>query len=147
MLGLKKRLFGAGKQPATELFNSGRQHYLNQNYVDALQCFQAAAEQGHTDSQCLLGVMYDNGQGVDRNYREAVKWFSLAADAGDSRAQFGWKSGTDGTFSDILPAMARSARTIVVNVPHCGTRLGSARQFLFTSTPECQAQQAAAFQK
>jgi hypothetical protein len=32
--------------------------------------------------------MYDNGQGVPQDYKEAVKWYRLAADQGDAMAQF-----------------------------------------------------------
>lgn len=46
------------------------------------------------------------------------------------------KSGTDGTFSDILSAMARLSRIVIVNVPHHVTQRGNARQFLLTSDAE-----------
>ncbi len=42
------------------------------------------------------------------------------------------KSGTDGTFSDILFATARLFRIVIVNVPHHVTQRGNARQFLLT---------------
>ena len=29
-----------------------------------------------------LGIMYDNGQGVPQDYKEAVKWYRLAAEQG-----------------------------------------------------------------
>jgi len=32
--------------------------------------------------------MYRNGDGVPQNYIEALRWFKLAAEQGDSRAQF-----------------------------------------------------------
>ena len=36
----------------------------------------------------LLGVMYDNGQGVPQDYKAAVKWYSLAAEQGHAFAQY-----------------------------------------------------------
>ena len=33
-------------------------------------------------------VMYDNGEGVPQDYAEAVKWYRLAAEQGDARAQY-----------------------------------------------------------
>lgn len=37
-------------------------------------------DKGNADAQCALGVCYDtNGQGVKRNYAEAVKWYRLVA--------------------------------------------------------------------
>ncbi|MFN8818923.1 MAG: tetratricopeptide repeat protein, partial [Holosporaceae bacterium] len=45
------------------------------------------AEQGNAVAQYNLGVMYDEGQGVTRDYAEAVKWFRKAAEQGDANAQ------------------------------------------------------------
>ena len=36
----------------------------------------------------LLGVIYDNGQGVPQDYKAAVKWYSLAAEQGHAFAQY-----------------------------------------------------------
>ena len=45
------------------------------------------AEQGDVEAQFVLGVMYENGKGVTRDYAEAVKWYRLAAEQGDARGQ------------------------------------------------------------
>jgi TPR repeat protein len=47
----------------------------------------AAAEQGDAEAQNSLGVFYSFGIGVDRDEREAVKWFLKAAEQGHSDAQ------------------------------------------------------------
>ena len=46
------------------------------------------AEQGDSDAQYNLAVMYKNGQGVLQDYKESVKWFKLVAEQGDSGAQY-----------------------------------------------------------
>jgi len=46
------------------------------------------------------------------------------------------KPGTDGTFSATLPAVARLARVMVVDVPHHVTQRGNARQFILASDTE-----------
>ena len=46
------------------------------------------AEQGDALAQFQLGVLYANGQGVARNYEEAVLWYRRSADQGDAVAQF-----------------------------------------------------------
>lgn len=38
--------------------------------------------------QFNVGIMYYSGDGVTRDYKEAVKWFKLAAERGDILAQF-----------------------------------------------------------
>ena len=35
-----------------------------------------------------MGNLYKNGQGVEKNYAEAVKWFTMAAEKGNAQAQY-----------------------------------------------------------
>ena len=46
------------------------------------------AESGDAVAQYVLGLMYDNGQGVPKDDAEAVKWYRLAADQGYALPQF-----------------------------------------------------------
>src|SRR5579862_6447779 len=46
-----------------------------------------AADEGDPQAQCYMGVCYQNGQGVQQDYHEAVKWFKKSADQNDSVAQ------------------------------------------------------------
>ena len=50
--------------------------------------FRQLAEQGDTDAQLLLGLMYAGGHGVPQNTVEAVKWYRMAAEQGDAEAQY-----------------------------------------------------------
>ena len=47
-----------------------------------------AAEQGDAEAQNNLGGMYDNGDGVPKDDREAMKWFRRAAEQGFPPAQY-----------------------------------------------------------
>jgi len=47
---------------------------------------RAKAEQGDADAQYNLGLMYYNGQGVPKDYAEAVKWYRQAADKNNVEA-------------------------------------------------------------
>ena len=47
-----------------------------------------AAEQGNASAQFNLGLMYDNGEGVPEDDREAVKWYRKAAEQGNLFAQY-----------------------------------------------------------
>ena len=49
--------------------------------------FRKAAEQGNAKAQRHLGLMYHEGQGVTRNYAEALKWLRKSAEQGDEGAQ------------------------------------------------------------
>ena len=46
-----------------------------------------AAEQGDASAQFNLGVCYGHGEGVEKDYKEAFKWYLKAAEQGDASAQ------------------------------------------------------------
>jgi TPR repeat protein len=46
-----------------------------------------AADQGFSQADCNLGVIYENGAGVDRDPAEAVRLYRLAAEKGNAQAQ------------------------------------------------------------
>jgi Sel1 repeat len=48
--------------------------------------FRKAADRGVADSQYNLAILYARGIGVEHNFAEAYKWFSLAAKEGDKDA-------------------------------------------------------------
>ena len=50
------------------------------DYATAIRLWRSLADQGEVDAQYNLGVMYDKGQGVTRDYAIAVSWFRKAAD-------------------------------------------------------------------
>ena len=45
------------------------------------------AEQGNASAQFNLGNMYNNGEGVTQDYKQAVKWYRKSAEQGDDSAQ------------------------------------------------------------
>ena len=47
-----------------------------------------AADQGNAKAQAILGILYEQGQGVPQDYSEAAKWYAKAGDSGESLAQF-----------------------------------------------------------
>jgi TPR repeat protein len=55
--------------------------------TDALSETRRLAEQGDAEAQGSLGYAYHRGNGVPRDYAEAVKWFSKAAEQGDFDAR------------------------------------------------------------
>ena len=46
------------------------------------------AEQGDAKAQVNLGVMYHEGEGVPKDYKEAAKWYRKAAEQGDDWMQY-----------------------------------------------------------
>ncbi|MEI7842093.1 MAG: tetratricopeptide repeat protein [Gallionellaceae bacterium] len=56
--------------------------YQKENYSGAATLARPLAEQGNVLAQVMLGVMYEEGQGVSQDDQEAVKWYSMAAAQG-----------------------------------------------------------------
>jgi len=61
---------------------------VRQDFREAERKLREAAEQGHTDSQYLLGKMYLLGLGVPQDLQEANSWLHLAAKKGHPEANF-----------------------------------------------------------
>ena len=77
------------KEEATKIgddYYYGRNGKLK-NYTEAVKWYRKAAEQGHSDTQNLLGYCYEKGYGVPQDYTEAVKWYRKAAEQGDEYGQ------------------------------------------------------------
>jgi hypothetical protein len=47
-----------------------------------------AAEQGDTETENSLGLMFENGQGVSQDYTQAIYWWRRAAEQGNVKAQY-----------------------------------------------------------
>jgi TPR repeat protein len=57
-------------------------------FAGELSDLQRKAENGEVTTQFNLGVMYNTGQGVPQDDKQAVKWWRLAADQGYAGAQY-----------------------------------------------------------
>ncbi len=58
------------------------------DYKKAIDIWAALAKEGHVAAMTAMGLIYDRGQGVLLNSKEAVMWFRLAADGGDKNGMF-----------------------------------------------------------
>jgi hypothetical protein len=70
-----------------EAFNRGVQAYAEGDYEAVLKEWVPLAESGHLRAQYNLGLMYDNGQGVEQDDAKAVYWYRRAAEGGHDGAQ------------------------------------------------------------
>ncbi len=94
-------------------FDRGMAAYQQGDFDGALREWQRLAERGMARAQNNLGVMYDKGQGVARDARTAVSWFSRSAEggmaAGQSNLSVMFANG-DGVPQDDREALAWAAR-------------------------------------
>ena len=69
-----------------ELYRSGcdrlRAHGVDRDEKEGFRLITAAAQAGFPDAQALLGRLYRDGVGTEKNYFEAIRCFRLAFDAG-----------------------------------------------------------------
>ena len=108
---LRLRRSLAEQGDANEQYNLGimygKGEGVPQDIVQAHMWFDLAAAQGHenaqnnrdiaasqmtpdqiAEAQTNLGLMYADGEGVPKDYAEAVKWFRMAAEQGHVHAQY-----------------------------------------------------------
>ena len=58
------------------------------DYATAFRLRMVLAEQGNADAQCCVGYAYYQGEGTERNPKQAVYWYEKAALQGDVIAQY-----------------------------------------------------------
>ena len=58
-------------------FLLGRYYEEQEDYENSFKWCKLAANQGDSDAQYKIGVMYYNGEVVEQDYEEAFKWCNL----------------------------------------------------------------------
>ena len=58
------------------------------DYKNAFKWFECSANAGDADAQYNLGILYENGEGVEKNEKEAFKLYLKAAEQNDRDAQY-----------------------------------------------------------
>jgi TPR repeat protein len=63
------------------MFNleKGLQAFENQNYSETLLLLKPLAEQGNSEAQCIIGNLYHLGLGIEKDIKQAIKWYSKSA--------------------------------------------------------------------
>jgi uncharacterized protein len=68
-------------------YQEGRDAFDRGDYSTAVKEFKILAKKNDPRGQYALAVMYDIGEGVSQNSKEAVKYYRLAAEQGFANAQ------------------------------------------------------------
>jgi uncharacterized protein len=63
-------------------YKQGLELYYQWKFAEAAPFFQQAAEKGHSEAQLILGTLYHDGQGVQKDKRQAEYWTQEAAKQG-----------------------------------------------------------------
>ena len=85
---------GAVQASSQAVIDEGDELYRRGFYEDAIAWWKEAAQNGSANAGYRLGVAHNDGVASDtrviisRDFAEAAKWYTLAAELGDERAQF-----------------------------------------------------------
>lgn len=55
------------------------QAFLARDYATAYTLYLRLANAGHPEAMCVVGTLYQNGQGVPKDPSEALRWYLRAA--------------------------------------------------------------------
>lgn len=61
---------------------------MEQDIIEACHWYRKAADQGSSEAQYNLGVIYEHGEGVEPDEVEAYHWYRKAAEQGEVAAQY-----------------------------------------------------------
>jgi TPR repeat protein len=75
------------RMPTWTILGGGYQSYLKGDYRAAYEEWLPLAELGDVEAQYNLGVMFDEGAGVEQDLSAAATWFRKAAEQGFVDAQ------------------------------------------------------------
>lgn len=87
LVGLAMLAASVGSAFAVDL-NSAQAAYDKGEFEDAFKQFLSLAEDGNALAQSSTGVMYDMGQGTQKDYDKAVQWYKKSAEQGNQFGQF-----------------------------------------------------------
>ncbi|WP_204966184.1 tetratricopeptide repeat protein [Megamonas hypermegale] len=65
-----------------------KEQVQGKEYLNEYEKMMYSAEQGDSEAQYLLGIMYEKGNEIEQDYEEAVKWYKESAKQGNSEAQY-----------------------------------------------------------
>ncbi len=69
-------------------FRKAQEAAEREDYDQAALILRLLAEQGHPDTQFLLGLAYSSGLGIKLDRRQAIRWYQRAAEQGHIDAQY-----------------------------------------------------------
>lgn len=75
-----------GGAALAEDYYDGLRAYDSGNFGEAARIWRQAADTGDSKAQLRLGKLYENGEGVERDYVEALRWYILAERNGNQDA-------------------------------------------------------------
>ena len=60
---------------------------MNKDYKEAVKWYSLSADKGNAEAAYYLAICYSEGQGIDKNNNEALKWIEKAVEGGIEKSQ------------------------------------------------------------
>lgn len=76
------------KEDAKSQYELGQIYRKNGEDKKAFEYFQKSANQGYYRAEFILGYMYDQGKGVEKNIQRAIQWYEKSANQGNPYAYY-----------------------------------------------------------
>lgn len=77
-----------GQAKELKILKQASKAYKLGDYEDALGLWMPLAELGNPSAQAFIGLMYNQGHGVNQNRNDAEKWYALASEQGHAPAKW-----------------------------------------------------------
>jgi uncharacterized protein len=71
--------------PVSADFSKAQEYYLLKDYVKAMEEYK---KEDNPKAYYQIGYMYDHGEGVQQDTKEAAQWYTKAAEKGNAKAQY-----------------------------------------------------------
>lgn len=84
----KKEVITVQKSEDEILYEKGKQLYNEGRFAEAFSVYMKAAEMGNDMAQSSIAIMYFNGEGVEKDIDEFVKWFIKVGESGNAYVQY-----------------------------------------------------------
>lgn len=75
-------------QMGLRYYNGDAETQTKRDYNKAWDWFEKASQQGNSDAKYQIAVMYEEGKGVEINFKKAIKYYRLAAQSGNVMAHY-----------------------------------------------------------
>ncbi|HEX9022901.1 MAG TPA: tetratricopeptide repeat protein [Geobacteraceae bacterium] len=85
ILVLSVLLYVGTALPAQADFEKGQEAYLMKDYAKAMEEYK---NDDDPKAMYQVGYMYDHGEGVEQDAKEAAQWYLKAAEKGNAKAQY-----------------------------------------------------------
>lgn len=76
-------LFIVFREKGTSDYYKGVDASRAEDYKTAAKYYSLAAKKGHSSAQYNLGLLYEEGKGIEKNMEEASKWYRRSAEQGN----------------------------------------------------------------